>query len=53
MDVNDEIQCDDKCAPFNAHRVMTDTGFYCEYDNFTYGKETREMIFEEEEFTDF
>ena len=49
LDENDEIQCDDKCAPFNANRVMTDTGFYCEYDNFTYGKETREMIFDEED----
>ena len=42
-DENGQVLCDDKCAPFNAHRVMTDTGFYCEYENFTYGKETREM----------
>ena len=43
LDENDVKQCDDKCAPFNAHLVMTDEGFYCEYENFTYGKETREM----------
>ena len=42
-DENGIKQCDDKCAPFNAHRVFPGTGSYCEYENFTYGKETREM----------